>query len=710
MIGVGTEALLTGHGRIFAVALGLFLAWMPVAATYAEPTEIPVGGMALSIVVDVSDPSDGVADIAMTVDGVTGTEGMYFATLAAPKEYALHSASFTDRSGAEIPFERERRYWRLAPFTGDTVVARYKAEPGGMGRHGHQGWIGPEWASFDGRIFLMPEGVSLAENIRIRYKMPVGWVAATPFEVDGEWHRLDSFDRRVDVESLQRSCVGLGPFRETRRTLGQMELRVFTPTSFEDAWSERLHRDTASLGTWFHESFGFDLRAPYSVVWLPRAPDGERVWGGAWANGACYEHDVSERHNWLLLGHRFAHPMNEYNPAGLIIGPDRDRWFTEGWAAYVEIVGAEATGIVPPGTGFNDLYNKYLRAVLQMRHEVPLSQHHIADPDLREFMHYLKAPLTVKILDDRMRQRTGTGVDDFMTHLYAEHGWKKGAFDLREELVSFTGQDWDRFWATHVDSVSGIYPTWSGYVDGRIETRLAGKPMAFAGGSPVSASYVHFLGRTGDFASFAQVREFVVAEGVRRARLRRQGIRLLPPALQGKAYGLSPQVRYRLARAERAYPLDALPRPVARGCGAPSPPDLPPATFVGNHAKHPSAAVFDELLAREAAHEEAMGGVASRIGVSVGKGETVQDSRPQIAIREGDPLVGTGEWLGVPHRVTWEVVRDGVVEQTAQMVHEPGWMTSWEKLEGERSKGEAILTLRVIADGDLDGERPIWQR
>ena len=114
----------------------------------------------------------------------------------------------------------------------------------------------------------------------------------------------------------------------------------------------------------------------------------------------------------------------------------------------MEIVAAEATGVIEPATGFNALYKKYLQGVLRVHHEVPLSQHHVEDAELREFIHYQTAPLTVKILDDRMKARTGRGVEDFMAHLYAEHGWKRGAIDLREEVEAFTGQSWDAFWTT----------------------------------------------------------------------------------------------------------------------------------------------------------------------------------------------------------------------------------------------------------------------
>ena len=122
------------------------MAWIPVASIRAQPVVEPVSNRTLDIVVDVTEPAEGIAKIEMTVDHVDGSNGMYFAAVGAPEEYALHSASFADGSGKAIPFERDRRYWRLAPFSGNTVVARYKAKPGGMGRHGHQGWIGPEWA------------------------------------------------------------------------------------------------------------------------------------------------------------------------------------------------------------------------------------------------------------------------------------------------------------------------------------------------------------------------------------------------------------------------------------------------------------------------------------------------------------------------------------------------------------------------------------
>ncbi len=701
-----------GRTRIAIAGIGLFLAWLPVVSIPAVPADPEEGKVALSIVVDVTDPSDGRAEVSMTVSGVRGSKGLFFVAISDPEEHSFHRASFTDAAGASIAFERDGNRWELSAFSGETVVARYQVQPGGLGRHGHQGWIGPDWASFDGRIFAMPQGVGLAEDIRVRYDVPQGWTVATPFRSEGDWLVLDSFDRRVNVEALQRSCVGLGPFRESVHTYGDMDLRVYTPESFEAEWADRLHTDTDKLGAWFHETYGFDLGAPFSVVWLPRAPDGDRVWGGAWANGACYEHDKSERHNWLLLGHRFAHPINEYSAAGLMIGPDRDKWFTEGWAAYVEIVGTEATGILDKDQGFNRLYNRYLKEILTLEGtEPPLSQHHVRGDAMREFVHYRKSALTAKILDDSMRERAGVGLDDFMVFLYGKYAHKEGAVDLREELQTFTGVSWDGFWQTHVDSVGGVYPTWDSYVDERIETRLKSVPMAYAGGSPVSATYVHFLARTGDFSSYSDVRDFVVAEGVRRALLSRHGVRLLPDALHGKAYGLNAHVRYRLALAERAYPVDKLPRLESPGCGGSPPPDPPAAKFVPNGKKHASAPIFEEILIREEAYEASLGrSGASRFGIRVGESDEPEGTRLQLSVRPGDPLLGTAEWIGVPVSATWEILRDEKVEQTVTMELEPEWTTSWEKLEGERSKGEAILTLRLSADGELVGERPIWQR
>jgi len=64
-----------------------------------------------------------------------------------------------------------------------------------------------------------------------------------------------------------------------------------------------------------------------------------------------------------------------------------------------------------------------------------------------EYLHYTKAPLVAYLIDEKIKKDTGgkKDLDKFLKHIYDKYGMKRGAFNPKKELESFTGLDFGDF-------------------------------------------------------------------------------------------------------------------------------------------------------------------------------------------------------------------------------------------------------------------------
>lgn len=667
---------------LLALALGCAAldGWAPPLVE-ARPELRP--GPAADVSIDARDPGSGVLTVEMAIAGLPARR---FAWRGSLDEVALSMPTFWGADGRRIAYERERDGFRLERPPGSVVRVRYRVRPGGPGRHGRQGVVTTEFASFDGRIFLLPVEAAGLRDVRIRVRTPGGWRVASPFREDGDELRLGA---ELAGDTLAGSCLALGPFERSTRTIGTTEYRVFTHALWSEAHRMRLNEKSFRIFDWFHRELGFDPGAPYAVVWTPDA-DGERVFGGSYANGTCMEHPTEDVRNFELLAHRLGHAMNGYPPTGLQLGSDADDWFSEGWASYVELAATRGSGVTADDSRWEALHERYLRErVAHPERDVPLE----LEPQARrgqtaEFLHYVKGPLVVAMLADWIRARSRTSLEAFMAAMWAEHGRYRSPLELRPELEAFTGLDLDPFWQRMVEVRGHVIPVW------QAPEPATEPPVATVAGQPIPLDYLLFLAGSGEFPLYADVVSFLEEEERTRAVLARRGARAGFPEFPDSRATLSPARRHALAR-HAAEVVSAL-APVAGGA------ESPRLRFAPDH---PAAKTFELLLAREREYLAELGqrGVGTIAVRPLG-------GVPCLVVAREKPVLLFAHWLWSPREPRAVALEEGkpTLALRVRGAHPKGFSQSLFTPE-TRARGEVVEF--ELRDGDRPlARRAFWQR
>ena len=457
----------------------------------------------------------------------------------------------------------------------------------------------------------------------------------------------------------------------------------------------------------FRDTLGFDLGAPYSVVWVPKQGR-DRVFGGSFANGTCFENPTDSLRNWELLAHRIAHAMNHYRPSGMRIRDDRDSWFDEGWAGYMEATATRGAGLAEDESRWRALYSSYRRTRAQSpERDLPLSREKQARGETKEFLHYVKAPLAVKMLEHLVLERSDRNLEQFMAAMWQRYGWFQNAFPVQEELEAFTGASFADFWALIVDARGDVIPVWDEYLTPLRLRFLERAPAASVGGQPLQADYLYHLAWSGKFRSFEAIREFLVQEEERRRELTARGVRLYPDRIRENLYAMIPEDRYALARLEAAYPLEPLSGEATPSTREQSGTEI---RLVPNTADE-DGRIFAELLAYE------QRGDASRSAAD----------RPGFVART-ENLYRRGEWsarLALAEDETIEVLVSRLRNAgNAEVVLLSGdRVQTVKKIEidpeggmrailgaDERPSGNRVIVLRLDTEEGEPVTRALWQR
>jgi hypothetical protein len=615
-------------------------------------------------------------------------------------EYRFHDVRLFDAAGAEVGFTERGKRYKVGPFAGDVLRIEYGAQPGGEGRHGRQGLVGDDFTIFDGRLYPSFTGDRKLRAARIRFTAPDGWTVASPFRKSGRWYYLDTLGPEVTSSILAKACVGVGRYDVRTRTIGETEVRVASYAGWSEEHKAALADKTYRMVAWFREVLDFDLRAPYAVVWTPKSGS-DRVFGGSYSTGTCMEHPKDTPSNWRLLGHRLAHSMNKYKPSGMAYAGRADRWFEEAFASYAEMVATEATGIVEDQRYWNDLYLSYLKGRLSSPEmDLPLVDEPDARDDTKEFVHYRKAPLVLRMLAEETRARSGKTMEQFVRAMWAKHGSFRGLLSFQPELEAFTGASFDDFWALAVEQRGVVVPVWPECLTPEVRKDRDAPPAARVGGAPVSGDYLHHLASSGEFDTFAAIREHLIAEQAARDRLAALGARLLPEEIAAHLHALPPAARREVARYEAAY-LDRL---APRGAAA-----EPPAFAA--EADHPDGRAFATLLSLEHRYAQQVR-EGSLEAILVRKGDRAPEAAPpyRLGFAVNADLALETSWRMPPRGLTVQIAAGD--EERDVEVPDPRGRTriAFDVVESDRENEPGIVTVRVTAAGGTSVTRAFWQR
>jgi len=413
----------------------------------------------LEIYVDLSRPEREKASIFIMFNKPERENS--FHTIADPVAFKFENIFFYNEKGKATGYLNDRSSYSLKPSYYKKIFLSYTVKPGGQGRHGRQGYISEDFACFDGRVFILPENYSRINTARIKFKVTPGWEIINPHRKHGDYYYPDYSGKGMVYYALLKSPMAFGPFDENKKKFGSTELCVYTYSQWDGIYKKNIKEKTSSLYEYFFTSFGFDPGVPYIVCWVPFSFDGERIFGGMWSNGQCFEMPEESLRNWQLLAHRLAHAVNIEKPTGMVLKDTENSWFFEGWAVYTEIQSLSSLGLGDEKKEWNRIYKAYLNILRENpQWDCPLIEESKTEGAQREFIHYYKEPLVMKMLDYEMRKRAGKTMEEFIGESYRKYKKSKEPFSFKEGLEKFCGVSFEDFWDKMIREKGRIEPVW----------------------------------------------------------------------------------------------------------------------------------------------------------------------------------------------------------------------------------------------------------
>lgn len=674
-------------------------------------------GPRVQIIADVRKPTSGVMRITQRFEGLQ-THMWGLRATGPSKEISIEDVSVTTPDGKVIPVRVDGRSIHLDGRPREDIIVRYTVRPGGDGRHGHQGIVQSDFALFDGRVFLVPDGGASLRAARARYLLPEGWMVAGPLREHEGWQIYDPYGPDKVLSALTGSCFGLGVFEGSSKPLGASEVRVFVHSSSQPAAKKEIAEKTLAIFTWFHDALGFDPGYPQAIVWSPRVGK-NRVYGGSSGNGTCMEQPTVNTRAFQLMAHRVGHAMNKYIPAGLNIRDKSDRWLMEGWASYIELIATQGAGVSSSSPRWNDLYKTYIKT----RRDKPEEDFPMIDePKVRgeatEYMHYFKAPLVVLLLDDWIQRHHGKDLTSFWKAMHDKYGHHQQPFPMREELEAWVGASLEDFWTLHVRPNGYVYPVWPEYYDAKVKDLATKAGAGTVAGRPVSGDYLYYLAASGEFERFADIKAFVDNEEARRLQLEAAGIRLLPPQLEPYRAGLQPEARYALARSEANYPLPQDPPLIEGGALVLDPNDADGAAFLtllADEARYeatvsPSGMEHLTVQRKLPKQDKAKDGEEGEDDQDKGKTEPAY-SESVLVFGTKDELRLQASWARTSGKTWVRSMRgDEIIDERERSVS-PIWTRSWTSFEPSRlGAGPGVVSFQIETDGGHKVTRSFWRR
>lgn len=412
--------------------------------------------------------------LKITIDSPADKKGTRFHG-GTKGEYDILSSSATDSNGKQLKVKTKGKYFILAKTDAARVTLVYTIKIGGLGRHGHQGYFDERFAAFDGRAYLKPANRRGITQIQVSYDtspFPKHYKVITPWVPTNKKDTYLVYDygkTNYLFKSLHKSLNAIGPFEKVEQKIGETHVEVYTYQDWQADYKKELVVNSQKLFEYFSSRFGYKADGPYQVLWHPYSKNKRRIWTAVWSNGMAYEqipgNDYRLKRNWELFGHRVAHPINEYGPWGMKFKDKDEHWFLEGWATYIEHKAGHEVGIFDETGNWDNMYRRYLSNLAKQDKEMDFKlsiEKQINDGAVKEFIHYTKAPIAVKLLDHEVKTVTKgkKNLEDFIAYIYPKYSSFNGTVPLKKELAAFTGQSFEGFWNKYIRSTELILPLW----------------------------------------------------------------------------------------------------------------------------------------------------------------------------------------------------------------------------------------------------------
>jgi predicted metalloprotease with PDZ domain len=425
--------------------------------------------------VAIHDPSEGLIDVTATFHAPPRSNLTLFEWNIA-ENLDLRDFKATDGEGhalavdvTEVSAEGFKRLSSSKIYTirsrgARVVVVTYRVKPGAIGKHGHVGYLDKRFGLVSGNsLFLFPDEWSGMERVALRFTLPQGWKAVCPWKEEGGVFVVKKDDYPSSLKMLHvlgQAVIGFGDFRVDQKEIRGFNIMIYTFAGWPQAYASAVCEQVFALADYQLRLFDIDKKWDYAVIFVPRAQDGQRVFGGCGSLGQGFEMSQVTSRGYELFSHRLHHVFNAYDPFGIRMDRRSGGWFLEATASYYEIKALASLGYYALEDRIARLKEDYRKG--RPAYDAELSRDAIVSSriwdraqryETMEFLHYTKAPLVVYRMDEKIKKDTGgqKDLDGFLKYVYAGHGMKKGRVDLKKELQLFAGSDFGDFFRKYVD-------------------------------------------------------------------------------------------------------------------------------------------------------------------------------------------------------------------------------------------------------------------
>jgi len=433
------------YRRLHVSARHVVLLFLCVIAIARAPCQD--SGARVSYLIDVKNPAAHLVQVTVSLSGFKGPAVL----LALSPDIAIRFVK-VESSDGELAITRNGGHFRLGlPAGGDARITyelsmdQWKETPG----HGPRGYLcGGYLLSSVAWALLVPDSVPV-ERFVIRFKLPSGWKAITP------WHAAGDGFEETDARLFSGASFAAGRFEERSQVLGGTLVRVAVDLRHEEAFR-------ASL---FDQSFEIfsGIKGLFAATGLPNhlsifvKPEGPDEWQFLNENGSSHGEAVSDlRSAAYQHAHRVFHSFNAFYPAGMSIEPT---WFLEGVNEYYCRLFMAGARVEAPLAGLQEIYERtYLP--LRARYDAPLAGNlrDASDYTREDFLAYKKGALIAALLDLEIDKASGgkRSLADVLKSLYVRYGSFRGG-ELTEavieaEVARTAGRDLKPFFDAYVRS------------------------------------------------------------------------------------------------------------------------------------------------------------------------------------------------------------------------------------------------------------------
>ncbi len=302
-----------------------------------------------------------------------------------------------------------------------------------------------------GYALLLAPGDGMEGDIDVRFKLPKGWTANTPWQTTGD-NRFTVSNRR----ELLNNALFLGTAESETLAVGGVSLTLVLGKRYRDSkplFVELLGKQMLAYGELFG---GEPLSQRYLVIVNEGVDD-----GGAFASSFSQmiggDADAGNRLGWgYVMSHELLH---FWNGLSLVPSDPREEWFKEGITDYLTVVTQSRNGLLDEPKLFWRLENtarRYLFARVGQRLGMTVRDAG-ADKQANRELVYGGGALAGFALDIELRKASDgrIGLPDLMRLLYAESGKPGKTYslpDLQRHAQALIGKDFTGFFAGVVES------------------------------------------------------------------------------------------------------------------------------------------------------------------------------------------------------------------------------------------------------------------